>query len=49
MSKCRNCNNEITMGNMLECPNCGHIVCTDCAKKTKRICPNCYSDLEYIG
>ncbi|MBQ6728224.1 MAG: hypothetical protein IJR66_03235 [Clostridia bacterium] len=49
MCKCKTCNNEIQNGNMLSCPTCGTIYCTDCAINTKRICPKCYSTLEYIG
>ncbi|MBO7345230.1 MAG: hypothetical protein J6U92_04755 [Clostridia bacterium] len=49
MAGCNNCKNSITSGNVLACPNCGKTFCSDCANKTKRICPHCYHDLEYIG
>ncbi len=49
MSDCKTCGHGITDGNLLECKNCGATVCTDCAVKSQRICPYCYSDLEYIG
>ena len=31
------------------CPNCGATFCSDCAESSFRICPYCYSDLEYQG
>ena len=39
---CKNCgaNDEDAM----VCPNCG---CSHCAEATDRICPYCYSTLEY--
>ena len=49
MNECKNCKEKIIDGNMLECPNCGATLCTGCAEKTKRICPYCYSSLEYLG
>lgn len=49
MNECKNCRHEISMGNMLECKNCGATICAACANKTQRICPYCYSNLEYIG
>ncbi|MDY6367102.1 MAG: hypothetical protein SPL13_01090 [Clostridia bacterium] len=49
MNECKNCRSEIKDGHMTECPNCGATFCTDCAEKTYKICPYCYSNLEYIG
>lgn len=49
MKNCVNCTGVISDGNVLGCPNCGAKFCPDCAKKTKNICPHCYSSLEYIG
>ena len=46
---CKSCKNEIKNGNQLGCPNCGASMCVDCAKKTLRICPYCYHDLEFMG
>lgn len=49
MEECKNCRKEIAEGNVLGCENCGATICIDCAKKTKNICPYCYSNLNYIG
>lgn len=49
MQNCKNCNDIIKIGYLTECKNCGYVSCLDCAEKTKRICPNCYSDLEISG
>ncbi|MBQ8426647.1 MAG: hypothetical protein IJX16_02670 [Clostridia bacterium] len=49
MTQCKSCLSEISMGNVLGCPNCGATVCSNCAEKSFRICPYCYSDLEYMG
>lgn len=49
MNTCKSCGKNIPQGNLLECKNCGATVCTECANKNQRICPYCYSDLEYIG
>lgn len=49
MIKCENCSNNITLGEIMGCSNCGFVVCASCAQTTKKICPKCYSDLEYIG
>jgi hypothetical protein len=44
-----NCKGKITQGNLLGCNNCGAEMCLSCADKTLRICPYCYSDLEFKG
>lgn len=49
MAQCKNCFNEIENGNLLGCPNCGATICSNCAEQTKKICPYCYSDLEFMG
>lgn len=49
MAICKKCDGEIKQGNVMGCTACETIFCEDCAKKTHRICPNCYSDMEYIG
>lgn len=49
MNVCKSCNKEIQSGNIIGCSNCGAEFCGDCANKTMRICPYCYSDMEYIG
>ena len=49
MEECKKCKSEIKMGNKMGCPNCGAEMCLDCAEKTKRICPNCYHNLEFKG
>ncbi len=49
MIECKNCRGEIKQGELLECPNCGATVCKTCAEKSFRICPYCYSNLEYGG
>ena len=49
MSVCKSCNKEIPNGNVIGCNNCGAEFCGDCANRTMRICPYCYSDMEYIG
>ena len=42
---CKNCgaNDEDAM----VCPNCGADICSHCAEAPDRICPYCYSTLEY--
>lgn len=49
MTECKNCRKEIKDGELLECKHCGATICSDCAKKTKNICPYCYSDLDIKG
>ena len=49
MAKCKKCNSEIKQGSALGCRGCDTVFCENCAEQTHRICPNCYSDLEYIG
>lgn len=49
MKVCKSCNNEMKEGHMIGCKNCGAEFCSECADKTMRICPHCYSDMEYIG
>ncbi len=49
MAICKECNKKIDDGYVLGCKFCEGVFCEKCAKKTHRICPNCYSDLEYIG
>lgn len=49
MNDCKNCKGKITQGNLLGCNNCGAEICLTCAEKTMRICPYCYSDLEFKG
>ncbi len=49
MNKCKNCNKKIREGNMLKCPNCNSVVCSDCGEKLQKICPYCFNNLEYFG
>ncbi len=49
MPKCTKCDNKIQDGQLFGCTNCGKEFCEDCAQKTLKICPNCYSDLELLG
>lgn len=49
MIECKNCKSQIKKGEVMGCPNCKTTVCLECAEKTQRICPNCYSNLEFIG
>ncbi len=49
MTECKDCGKSISQGELLECPNCGATVCSECAEKSFRICPYCYSDLEFRG
>lgn len=44
---CRNCGSEFGNNPVLSCPNCGADICENCAANTDRICPYCYSTLEY--
>ena len=45
MMHCKNCG--IADMTMLICPNCGANICTTCANATDRICPYCYSTLDF--
>lgn len=47
MKKCNSCNNENKDSLTFKCNNCGATMCEDCANQTMRICPYCYSDLDY--
>lgn len=49
MNNCKTCNKEIENGNLIGCPRCGATFCVDCARSSMRICPKCYTDLEYMG
>lgn len=49
MKECKNCRNVILEGFLLGCPNCGATICNSCAEQTFRICPYCYSDLDFMG
>ncbi|MCQ2387657.1 MAG: hypothetical protein MJ066_04355 [Clostridia bacterium] len=49
MEKCSNCHGEMKNGYKLSCPNCGALICSSCAEKSFKICPYCYSDLDYFG
>lgn len=49
MENCKNCRQEISIGNKYICPNCKNTFCHNCANETLRICPNCYHDLEING
>ncbi|MBR5191992.1 MAG: hypothetical protein IKW33_01110 [Clostridia bacterium] len=49
MIECKNCKNIVKDGNLLGCKNCGAYICASCGEKTKKICPYCYSDLEFFG
>ncbi len=48
MENCKNCKKKMIDGIMLACPNCGAMLCTDCADATWRICPYCYTTLDYF-
>lgn len=48
MPNCSECKKPLDEKLSLVCPNCGATVCSDCAKKNKKICSYCYSDLDYI-
>ena len=47
MKKCTTCKTNFGENDVFGCPNCGAKFCPECAKNTKRICPYCYSSLEY--
>ncbi len=49
MRVCKGCKSELTEGNILACKNCGSEFCSHCAENTMRICPYCYTDMEFIG
>ena len=49
MAICKKCKSEIQDGFIVGCPSCEAVFCEKCAKSTHQICPNCYSDMEYIG
>ncbi len=49
MEACKNCRKIIKEGFLLGCDNCGATICSECAEKTFKICPYCYSDLDYKG
>lgn len=42
---CKNCGRAGE--DMMVCPNCGADICESCAGRTDRICPYCYSTLDY--
>ena len=43
---CQGCKKEIETGKAFFCPDCGEIVCPDCAKKNRGMCRRCFSPLE---
>lgn len=47
MKTCTDCGKAINEGYSLTCPNCGATVCSACGEKNKKICPFCYSDLDF--
>ncbi|MDY2841171.1 MAG: hypothetical protein SOT08_00635 [Candidatus Borkfalkiaceae bacterium] len=47
MKTCTDCGKAINEGYSLTCPNCGANVCSACGEKNKKICPFCYSDLDF--
>ena len=49
IKNCKNCNKKISQGTLMGCPECGEEMCLSCAEKTMRICPKCYSNLEFKG
>lgn len=49
MRECKNCKNKIPFGEMMECPACGATFCMTCSNTTQKICPYCYSSLNYNG
>ena len=49
MKNCSVCGEKLKDGYIVGCANCGYTTCDKCKGKTKGICPNCYSNLEYIG
>ena len=49
MKQCKKCSVEIQDGFLMQCECCGTMMCADCAASTLRICPYCYSDLEFKG
>ncbi len=49
MGECKNCHSELNDGFVMECPNCGAQYCMECGIQSKRICPYCYSDLDFMG
>ena len=46
-NNCHVCNKEIDVLNSVTCKNCNSTYCYDCMEKNKRICKNCYHDLEF--
>lgn len=39
---CQGCRKEIETGKAFFCPDCGEIVCPDCAKKNRGTCPTVF-------
>ena len=46
MEKCKNCFIE-SARHLYKCPDCGAIFCDRCANKNKKICPYCFSNIDY--
>lgn len=44
---CKNCGSDEGENLTLVCPNCGADICEKCSLESDRICPYCYSTLEY--
>ena len=46
MIGCKRCkDNEKRM--LFKCPDCGALYCEECGESNKRICQNCYSNLDF--
>ncbi len=48
MKNCSDCGKKLTDGYSLICPNCGAEICSVCGEKNNKICPFCYSDMDYV-
>ena len=47
MTECKNCRKIDSEIILFECESCGATICEDCAIKTQKICPYCYSTLDF--
>lgn len=47
--RCSCCKGEITGSTLINCVNCGAMICKSCASKNAMICPYCSSELFYTN
>ena len=46
MQKCFICKKQHKKENSIKCPNCGAVLCKNCANTSKLLCPYCHGDVE---